>query len=46
MNYQISKELLQKLLDYLVLKPYVETYKLVEAIQNLKSVENKDEAGR
>jgi hypothetical protein len=39
--YQISKDDLQKVLNYLASKPYGEVFELVKIVQGAKEIENK-----
>jgi len=41
--FYISKEELQKLLNYLVKKPYIEVIELINMLSTLKVSEDKDE---
>jgi len=36
--YKISPELLQKILDYLAVKPYAEVYNIIQEIQKLEQI--------
>jgi hypothetical protein len=40
--FEIKKELLEAMLNYLANKPYIEVFQLVNALQNLKESEQKD----
>jgi len=40
---KISLELLQKILNYLAQRPYIETFQMIQEIGNLEDVEKKKE---
>lgn len=41
MNYTITQQTLEKLLNYLASKPYIEVFNLVNELQNLAKQEDK-----
>ena len=42
MKYIVKEELLKALLDYMLQRPYVEVFHLIQAIQSLQPVQTKE----
>jgi len=45
MNYKISKEILEPLINYLAKKPYIETFQIINALQNLEPIKEEEKDG-
>jgi hypothetical protein len=43
MNYKLSRELLQAMLNYLATQPYSDVFQLINELQRLQVVEEKSE---
>jgi hypothetical protein len=46
MNFEISKELAQAILNYLITKPYVEVSTLIEELKKIKPIENNEKENK